>query len=227
MDQFIEEIEEDDLKFVLCFYSNSVIHHEYDSKTNSLSQGSLLTTNSLKAIFNFVLEDTSLKKTEYGFASIIPSNVLKFSSKSKRIVWVTPEREKKLLYQKSCPVKSGKYRIPAMAWVLKGNSLDVYALQSTENITEKTKLYNAPFFNISYAGLVCMGNAVFDNKFTDYSKIIIDVENKFFNSYFTHSNNNELLKKTNFTTYCEKVLNKNVFDNKLLIENELIIKNLL
>lgn len=227
MDQFIEEMEPDDLNFILCFYLDNVIYHDYDKNTDCLKTGSMLTMDALKAIFNFVNKNPDLKVTEYGFNSIIPANVLQFSNKSKSIIWFTPEQEKTLLYIKRLPVATGKYRIPAMLWKLNSTSLSVFALSSIDKISEKTKLHYAPFFNVASSGAVCMGSAHFENKHTDYSMIMKDVEVKFFNSYFTHSQNNLMLKKTNFVNYCNDVVNKNTFDNSLLVDNKKTIKNLL
>lgn len=229
MEQFIEEINEDKLNFILCFYSNNVIYHEYKKESDSITTGSMMTTEALKSILNFVTFDPNLKITEHGFDSIIPPNVLKFSSKSKSIIWYSEEQVRTLMYKKVSNIKipTGKYRVPAMLWKLDGNTLQVYALNSTEKISEKTKLHYAPFFNVNDQGTVCMGSAHFDNDYLDYDLIIKDAEVKFFNSYFTHSQNSFLLKKTNFIKYCNQVVDKNIFDNKLLIPNGKTIKNLL
>jgi PRTRC genetic system protein B len=49
--------------------------------------------------------------------------------------------------------------LPATLYLVIDAKLYLYALMSSERPDEKTKLYNAPFFNIYETGNVCLGTA--------------------------------------------------------------------
>ncbi len=224
MNGVISEIEKQQLQFVLCFYDGVIMHHSYNGYGNKLNTGTLLTDDAFRAIFNFVKDMPAFYEKSLGFKDLITKNVLKFSTKTKYAVWVSESQERKLMYQ-GTKIKNGKYKVPPMLWILKNNALYVYALKSSNNITMDTKVYYAPFYNVNSTGLVCMGSAYFNGDHTDYSKIISDVQDKFFNSYFTISQNRELT--VDFIEYCRKVVNKNEFDLKLLIDTKLTIKKII
>jgi len=222
--EVITEIAKEDLNFVLCFYDDIVMHHEYNKYNGNLKTGQPLTLDSLKAIFSFVNSNEELKVKKYGFKDIITKRVLKFSPNSKEIIWVTESMQTGLLF-KCTGFKSGKYRIPPVLWILKNKSLQVFALKSTEAITMNTDVFYAPFFNVNSKGDVCMGTAYFNNRHTDYGKITADVEDKFFNSYFTHSQNEML--SADYKKYMQNIRGKDEFDVSLLIDTKMKIKNLL
>jgi PRTRC genetic system protein B len=54
--------------------------------------------------------------------------------------------------------------VPATLYVVKNNELFVFALMSDARPTAKTKLYQAPFFNIYTNGRVCLGSAKVGNQ---------------------------------------------------------------
>lgn len=223
MENYIEKIDENKLNFIICFYNDVALYHDYNEKINQIEVGTTLSIESLKSIFSFVNDINTLSKKDFGFKNFIPKNVLQFSQTEKKILWFSEAVSKKLLYKDEL-IPSKIYALPPLLWKLEKNNLSIYALKDT-NINLKTKLFNAPFFNVYSTGNVCMGNALFENKFTDYEDIINDVETKFFNSYFTHSSHNKLLK-TNFVTYCNET-NSTLFDFSLLVGKEGNINNLL
>lgn len=221
--KYIGSKEEEDLEFVICGYGRTIIYHDYDAYHDTLSAGKSLTVETAKTIFKFVNNIDEIQN--YEFKGIIPSNVLKYKTDEKYIVWQTEEGLKNILYHENLPVKSGMYWVPKMVWKLKGNSLKVFAI-TKEVKTEKDKLYNAPFFNISPNGSVCMGNAKFEDDGYDYSKIMNKVMSAFWESIFTHTNNDKLLS-VNFTDWCNDSKARINSCNKFLIDSNLTVKNIL
>jgi PRTRC genetic system protein B len=220
---YITSSNEQHLKFVLCAYDNKMIYHDYNHKTDELSAGKMLTVDAAKTLFKFSNEINSMK--QYEFNGIIPSNVLRFKTDEKYIIWETEPGIKEILYHESLPVKSGKYWVPRMIWKLNANSLSVHAIMK-EVKSEKDKLYNAPFFNVSKGGSVCMGNTKFTDQGYNYEKIMKKVEEGFWGSVFTHSNNDALLH-FNFVEWCNNPKLNQMQCNDLLVDSEKTIKSIL
>mgnify|MGYP003460061868 CR=1 FL=1 len=221
--EYITDKKESELQFVLCGYSNRMIYHDYDIQNDTLSAGKSLTVETAKSIFNFVNGIDGMQS--YGFNDILPTNILKYKTDEKYVVWYTEPGLKTVLYSKKLAVKTGVYWIPRLLWKLKGNSLYVFAL-SKKVVSKKDKLYYAPLFNISNSGSVCMGNTKFTDKGYDYEKIIAKVESGFWESTFTHTNNNHLLS-TNFVDWCNDSVQCLNSCNSLLVESRMTIKDIL
>jgi PRTRC genetic system protein B len=226
MNNHISKPETDKLNFVLCGYKNRMVYHDFDDKTNKLSAGQPMTTESLKSIFKFVNNDN--EESDYGFKGLIPSYVLSFKTDEKRIIWRTPPRIKTLLFKENLPIETAEYPIPELLWKLTKNGLSIYALKTPfdETPSMKSKVYQAPFFNVSSGGSVCMGNAKFSTVNNYYEDIMVAVENAFFNSIFTHSSTNELLKG-NYIELMDLMKRSRDFNYKLLIDTKKTIKNIL
>jgi PRTRC genetic system protein B len=219
----IKQIGKSTLKYVLCGYNDDLIYHEYDQVLNTLSAGKLLTEQTAKSIFAFVNNLTDIG--QFKFKGIIPKNVLCYKTMEKEVVWQTKSEIRNLLYREGLPIQSGEYYVPNLLWKLKGNTLRIFAtFKLVED--EKQHLYNAPFFNVSQDGTVCMGNAEFISSDFDYSVIIKKAETAFWNSYFTHTNNNNLLS-VNFTEWSNnQSVNKKQNEN-LLVRSSVQLKNIL
>ena len=130
---------------------------------------------------------------------LLPTNVLfiKPALKQEEVIWHTPAQERSLLFAKGLEIPDGLAHVPAMIWKASRRSLTIYALNSDERPTEKTKLFQAPFFNVGPTGHVCMGNV--DTKIPESASLeefMVSWESFFFNSYFTHANG-AVLGKTN------------------------------
>lgn len=221
--EYIIEKTECDLQFVLCGYGSKMIYHDYDFQNDKLSSGKLLTIETAKSIFNFVNGIDGMRS--YEFTDILPKNILKYKTDEKFVVWYTEPELKKVLYADKLAVKTKKYWIPRLLWKLEGNNLYVFAV--SKKVTSKNnKLYNAPLFNISTNGSVCMGNTKFTDSGYDYQKIINKVESGFWGSTFTHSNNNKLLD-TNFTEWCNDSVACLNSCNSLLVDSGMTIQNIL
>lgn len=222
---YLKENKNQQLQFVLAGYEDKLVYHEYSN--GSLNAGKQITEDSLKSIFKILNPKFIDFDTAFEFKGFVPKNVLKFSTDEKKIIWYTPATIKKLYFKEDLPIDTGCYPIPTLLWKLVNNSLCVYALNSIPK-DFNSKVYHAPFFNVSSVGSVCMGNAKFTDKNTDYEKIISLVETAFFNSYFTHSNHNNLLK-SNYVDYMNKLKSEEIltFDKKELQSIHKTIKELL
>lgn len=219
---YISETNKEELSFVICSYENQMIYHDFDNSNNKLSAGKPLSIESAKALFRFTNEVQDIKN--YGFSDIIPKNVLKFETDEKYIIWTSNHGMRNILYADNLPVKSRKYWVPKMVWKLENNSLNVWAI--IKDVKNKNdKLYNAPFFNVSSSGSVCMGSAKLNQSGHDYISIMKKAETSFWNSIFTHSNNDNLLN-FNFTEWCNNPKLNQLQCNDLLVETNQKIKDI-
>lgn len=210
------------LKFLIAVYDGgNMAYHNYDKENDCLGAPEQLTTGSTKHLFKFVKGQKM--DHDYSFGSnIIPNEVLYFKSDEKYIIWYTKPCVKEILFKNEL-IKSGEFPIPYLLWSLKGKSLYVNALYRKPKSLEDT-LYQAPFMNVSSSGSVCMGSANFSSSSINYMEIIEKIESAFFNSYFTHTNENSLLNG-NFIELLEEMRNTKKFNNKLLIKKKDKIKS--
>lgn len=221
--EYITQTEEQHMQFVICGYNDAIIYHDYDKEKDKLSAGKSLTVETVKSLFNFVnnLEETK----SYKFKGIIPSHILKYKTDEKYVIWQTEPGLKNILYANNLPIKSETYWVPRLIWKLNKNKLNIFACSKTIK-SSQDKIYNAPFFNVSIDGSVCMGNTKFLDNNYDYEKIINKVIVGFWESKFTHSNNNELLS-VNFTEWCNDIKLRDKPCNTLLVDSKKIILDIL
>lgn len=118
---------------------------------------------------------------------ILGSHILYLDPNGNRAVWFTKAVQRELHFTESLGISEGKADVPPMLWVANRNCLSVFALKSNRRPNEKTKLYNAPFFNVYKNGSVCMGTVDTRIKKTaSLEEFILKWEGFFFNSYFSH-----------------------------------------
>lgn len=81
------------------------------------------------------------------------------------VMWYRPSMIKKLNFSSQLRIKGeSKVKIPAILYLVINAKLYVYALMDDSRPDGKTKLYNAPFFNIYEDGNVCLGTAPVGNR---------------------------------------------------------------
>lgn len=93
---------------------------------------------------------------------LVGAHILHGSSKPGRtvVVWYRPPMRRVLNFDGHISIKSGiGVWLPATLYVVIDTKLYLYSLMSGERPDQKTKLYNAPFFNIYDSGNVCLGTA--------------------------------------------------------------------
>jgi PRTRC genetic system protein B len=119
----------------------------------------------------------------------LPENVLVRTQES--VVWWTPASIRPMFYAKEKGVEleqlSGKkFPQPALIFRAQAGNLDVRAIAQDERPTPATRLYRAPYWNVSDHGDVCLGSTRVPREATVDS--LPRWEHAFFESEFTHSN---------------------------------------
>jgi PRTRC genetic system protein B len=94
--------------------------------------------------------------------SLIPGHLLYGSNKigQTSVMWYRPAQKRSLNFSSSLGIKGNSaVNIPATLYLVINNKLYIYALMDSSRPSEKTRLYNAPYFNIYQDGNVCLGTA--------------------------------------------------------------------
>lgn len=95
-----------------------------------------------------------------------------------------------------------------MLWHANKESLTVFAVASARRPTAKTKLYQAPLFNVYENGNVCMGTINIKIKQSASVEAFIAAwEDYIFNSYFSHLVQNHNPVKGNCVTLWKELVN--------------------
>lgn len=130
----------------------------------------------------------------YGEASSTPHGMLParmlYSDTRKgneKYVWYSPPEKKVMYFKTGLNIKNGEYCIPVLIWLVKNDALCLFAYMS-KRVTPVTRLYAAPFFNVSPTdGHVCLGNAKLNvPENPSYQNLITYWEDLFFLSEFSH-----------------------------------------
>ena len=209
----ISKQQNSDLKFNLSFYGNgNILISSYDIESDTYSDFKPITEETFETLNKFFKKKINQKK--YFIKGMIPRNIHYFDVESLHVIWTTEEKQTEQLFTDD-KIENGIYPVPKLLWKFYKGSLSVYAYKIEKgNIV----LYNAPFLNTSLSGAVCSGSIKYDFDTFDYLKIIQIIESKFYNSYFTHTNNDNLLK-INLLEFYQTYLNAKKFPNNLLIKS--------
>lgn len=115
-----------------------------------------------------------------------------------RLGWVVPRRKSPMYFAADLEINDGQVWHPDMFFFWDGRALRVYWIDPAcnGNVTPDTKLFLAPYHNLSGDGLVCMGDAVIKPD-ANLSVFMRNVEAAFFLSKFSHSYES-LCKKLHF-----------------------------
>lgn len=161
---------------------------------------------------------------------ILPNKVLYINPGANGFaVWFTPPQEVDLFFVQGLQIPNGKAKIPAMIWKATKDSLNVYAVKGKAKPTDKTTLYQAPYFNIYESGNVCMGTVnISIDRFTNLDEFMGKWETYFFNSYFSHtigSHNSSTLPLLEL--WQGQVGTGKPFPQETLVKHHLTFKNLM
>lgn len=118
---------------------------------------------------------------------IIPSNMLYSDSRKgyEKYVWYEKAQKKMHYYSSKLGIPSGELFTPSLLYVAQGNALSIYAFNG-DTINLNTKLYRAPYFNVSDTS-VCLGNSHLPEiQELTYNNIIEYWEKMFWLSEFDH-----------------------------------------
>ncbi len=158
----------------------------------------------------FSIFDTE-KYIPKAFKDFIPNHILLANDNTTdglHLIWSAKATVRHLFFSENCGIKTGKYATPDLIFRYHKNTLAIYATYSG-NIQSDSPLFHAPFFNVYSDANICMGNVNIAKAqaLESFDSIVDYLQNAFFNSVFTHSNN------TNVTTESiTKYHNRNVYN---------------
>mgnify|MGYP000170473998 CR=1 FL=1 len=117
----------------------------------------------------------------------ISSNMLWCDARKghERYIWYNPPQKRQMYFSKSLAIPDGIFSMPGTIYVVSGNHLDVFAFKG-EKPEENTKLYLAPYFNVSGSG-VCLGSSSLEKPADpDFISLTEYWEIRFWLSEFSH-----------------------------------------
>lgn len=112
-----------------------------------------------------------------------------------KLLWWVPAEKRHLIFSKHLNISNGKVNCPPMLF-FHGRDLFVFALKENERPTVETKLFHAPFHNVSHDGNVCLGSAR-QPKTSLVSNRITGYESAFFQSKFSETHYNPMAEGAN------------------------------
>ena len=119
---------------------------------------------------------------------ILPENVL--AKGDRMIAWWTPSGRRQMFYEnaegRAVELNGKIFPQPPLVWRVANGDLRIRALAENQRPSSNTKLYVAPFWNLSDDGRVCTGTMRHPEGATAAS--IPEWERGFYESAFTHAN---------------------------------------
>ena len=172
-------------KFAFIFHSNGNFRSYVE--THKIENGKMLGGKpiSVGAIRDLkTLIDSLDIKTHDSMKGYLGKNMLYIDSDKikPKMVWWTDKKKHRLNFSKSIDIPAREMEVPKLVWVYTANGTSVYAVKGTGI---NSKLYNAPFYNVSEDGGICFGNVDTKLDLTDIGRAMKRVEANFFNSEFT------------------------------------------
>lgn len=142
------------------------------------------------------------------------------------MLWYSPAVRREIFFscgnKKLMKISGMMFPFPALLFYARKGNLNVYCLKTSRRPTEKTKLWEAPFWNMNSAGKVCLPMVSRDRTCS-----IDEWENIFYNSAFSHAWGAKL-KKGKIENIFPKLVKKDaVFPLDLLQESNISIKNIM
>lgn len=157
-------------------------------ENNEITDQYPLTLNLYRALIDSLVHGSEYAemKKEY----ILPHNILfaKNQHGKRTVTFYEGPSEKKMIFSKSCKIPDGTVKIPGMIYhVTHNGSVNVYFYKGKSRPTLKTKLYMAPFYNVSKSGRLCSAGYVepYSGK-VSYEKFIEKILDAFWKTEFSH-----------------------------------------
>ncbi|SFP80287.1 PRTRC system protein B [Parafilimonas terrae] len=160
---------------------------------------------------------------------IIGSHILSIETDKGKVVWFTKAMQRDLYFTEDLGIPNGKAHVPPMLWMADRDNLYVFALRTNGRPTPRTKLYNAPFFNVYANGNVCMGTVdIHIKRTTSLEAFTAAWENYFFNSYFSHLMRDFNPIKGNCVCLWERLITTGeAFPKEILEKSRITLKDVL
>lgn len=167
------------VKTAILFYqgNENVVAEKVDFFKGVETNRTILKRNSLLSMAKTIIQTTEHDR----LSGMIPKQMIYTSSST--IVWEWKSRKVELNVNGSTVL----VKLPNLIFVYKPFQNSHYVFAKV-----RTKIYNAPLPNVSSSGNICWGSSkkVSHNSF---ESVIKSFESSFFNSEFTHSNNDQAI----------------------------------
>lgn len=132
------------------------------------------------------------RKNRIRVSGFLPDNVLMFDAMAGgqyQMMWYRPAEIRVMHFASQLKIKTGKYWVPPMLYVVNRGHLYVFALKKNARPELKTALFRAPFHNVNDNGDVCLGSAKVKKPGTNtYETLMKYWEDLFWLSEFSHLN---------------------------------------
>jgi len=180
--------------------------HQVDEQGRIL-EGKPLKHETIAAIVDVFFDD---RQNQVDFSGMLPANLLLFDRQpggKYKMIWHRPAERRQLYFASALHLESGEAWVPSLLYSTDGKSLSVFALPGDARPAEATKLYRAPFHNISADGGVCLGSAnVKKPPAKTYENMMKYWEDMFWLSEFSHLNGSTNPTKTNINLLWPKLI---------------------
>jgi len=211
--------------------STEIYVESYDiGKNGNAINAHPLSVKEMCALSELLQTSQELQNNYLQCKGVIPPNLIHMNSQSNGYaVWFTPPQTVDLFFADSLGIPSGKSKIPALLWKATKERLQLFALKGKGKPNLNTTLYFAPLFNLSQDGSVCMGtvNVNIDRQ-TTLEQFMVQWENYFFHSYFTHTLGNHRHCKGNLILlWQEQVGTDRDFPQDELVKNGRTLKDII
>lgn len=158
----------------------------------------------------------------------IPSNLLWCEPRkgSEKYIWYNPPRTRMMFFKEALRIENAEYHLPGIIYEAGESRLNVYAYKDKE-LTDKTELYAAPFFNVTGAS-VCLGSAKIEKpKDLTYTNLLEYWEKKFWLTEFSHLGGGGNPTKSNLVLVTKAAKDKPFNLEELKPLNKLKLKDIL
>lgn len=214
-------------KAVIVAYESSSRHSYYLESRRVDGSGNLAEGKpvSRKLIDGMVRTfSTTFAETPHG---VLPSSMLYVDDRPghKTFIWYNPPQKRSMTFVKSLSLKDGVYNVPGIVYVVRGDSLYVYAFKG-KRPSERRKLSRYPMFNVYGDCRVCLGSARVQ-KPRNYTW---EALTKYWETMFWGSTNSHLIGPNpvsgNLVLALKESLDK-PFDTKWLLKGHVSLKELM
>lgn len=138
----------------------------------------------------------------------MPSNMIWCDTRKGRekYIWYNPPQKRQMYFSKSLGIPDGVFSMPGIIYIVRSGLLDVFAFIG-EKPKDSTKLYYAPYFNVSGAS-VCLGNSSLEKPADpDFVSLTEYWEKRFWLSEFSHLGNRGNPTHSNLVSVTENARN--------------------
>lgn len=158
----------------------------------------------------------------------IPENMIWADTRigHEKYIWYNPPRRRMMYFQASLGIENAEYNLPGVIYRINKGHMDIYSYKD-KVLTPETKLYRAPFFNVSGFS-VCLGRASLKTPSDmTYENLIEYWEKKFWLTEFSHLGGQGNPTKSNLVLVT-KAARDTPFDlDQLVCLNDMKLKDIL